>query len=283
MSLAIADQQDREFRFRKEDFRYLSSLVKSQAGIVLADHKMNMVYSRLARRLRQLQLSNFEEYCRLLEEDQNGEEMGLFINAITTNLTRFFREPHHFDHLAEQLKDRFQAAPPRTRVRIWSAGCSSGEEPYSIAMTAADCLPRLHSLDFRILATDLDTSMVAHGAKGEYPLRGTDGLSKAQLAKYTLPDRQHEAFTVKSTLRDRITFKQLNLLRGWPMRGKFDAIFCRNVMIYFDGPTKDRLLQRFHEMLVPDGWLYIGHSETILDNPGLWVPMGKTIYRKARV
>ncbi|WP_417671633.1 CheR family methyltransferase [Roseibium sp.] len=280
MSVAVA-QEEREFHLDDKEFRYLADLVKKQTGIVLADHKKNMVYSRLVRRLRALQLAGFDEYCALLESKRSNHEMGMFINAITTNLTRFFREPHHFDHLAEQLKTQFEDAPTATRIRIWSAGCSSGEEPYSIAMTAADSLPRLAAFDFRILATDLDTSMVSHASAGRYELRDSDGLSKVHLAKWTMRERGGNGFTVKPGLRERITFKQLNLLHEWPMKGKFDAIFCRNVMIYFDGPTKDRLLDRFADMLAPGGWLYIGHSETILEQRDRFTPMGKTIYRKA--
>jgi chemotaxis protein methyltransferase CheR len=281
MSVVAEKEQVREFRFRKQEFRYLADLVKDQTGIVLADHKMNMVYSRLVRRLRALQLDSFETYCGLLEGDAAGDELGLFINAITTNLTRFFREPHHFEHLAEKMREQFDDAPIATRIRIWSAGCSSGEEPYSIAMTMAESLKRLSSCDFRILATDLDTSMVDHASAGQYQLSHSEGLSKARLAKWAVQERDQNTFTIKPGLRDRITFKQLNLLHGWPMKGQFDAIFCRNVMIYFDGPTKERLLARFYDQLVPGGWLYIGHSETILDQRDRLIPRGKTIYQKA--
>ncbi|WP_417688312.1 CheR family methyltransferase [Roseibium sp.] len=280
MSAAVAEKE-REFRFNDKEFRYLAGVVKDHAGIVLADHKKDMVYSRLARRLRALKLSSFEDYCALLESEGAADEMGMFINAITTNLTRFFREPHHFEHLAEVMPRKFQNAPTATRIRIWSAGCSSGEEPYSIAMTMAECLPRLAAYDFRILATDLDTSMVAHAARGVYRMSDADGLSKTRIGKWTLRERAADSIAMNPVLKERITFKHLNLLRDWPMKGKFDVIFCRNVMIYFDGPTKDRLLRRLSDHLVPGGWLYIGHSETILDQQSCHlVPRGKTIYEK---
>ncbi|WP_153770466.1 protein-glutamate O-methyltransferase CheR [Labrenzia sp. CE80] len=281
MLAAAAQEADREFSFNEQEFRYLADLVKTKTGIVLADHKKNMVYSRLTRRLRALKLESFEAYCSFLESGDCEDEMGMFINAITTNLTRFFREPHHFDHLAEKMAEQFENAPTATRIRIWSAGCSSGEEPYSIAMTMAESLKRLSAYNFRILATDLDTSMVANATAGRYRLQDAEGISKAQLAKWTIQDRGRNEMTIKQGLRDLITFKQLNLLHDWPMKGQFDVIFCRNVMIYFDGPTKDRLLKRFHSCLAPGGWLYIGHSETILDQRDQLIPMGKTIYRKA--
>lgn len=280
-SVETNQRTDREFRFEKSDFDYLADLVRRNTGIVLADHKQDMVYSRLVRRLRELGLSTFKAYCELLEQPGGSAELGKLINAITTNLTRFFREGHHFEHLAQTTRDHLAKTRGRSRFRIWSAGCSSGEEPYSIAMTMGEYCEALRHHDFRILASDLDTDMVARGSAGRYMLKDADGLSKGQVTRWTTPVRGTGEIQMKPALREMIVFKQLNLLGPWPMRGKFNVIFCRNVMIYFDGPTKARLLERYHDALVPGGWLYIGHSETILEQRHLFEPMGKTIYRKA--
>ena len=282
MSLAAAPlDSQREFPLTAEDFGFLARLVHENTGIVLSEHKANMVYSRLARRLRELHLTSFQAYCARLRGPQGEEELGALINAITTNLTRFFREGHHFEHLARQVLPRFAEAPRGTRLRLWSAGCSSGEEPYSIAMTMGECLPQLERLDARILATDLDTGMVARASAALYPASSLQDLDQARRERWFKPAANQAGFLVDPALRARVTFKKLNLLDAWPMQGLFDAIFCRNVMIYFDGPTKDELIERFADCLKPGGWLYIGHSETILDQRRIFVPAGRTIYRKA--
>ena len=281
LALGESDRRnDREFRFEKREFDYLAALVRKNTGIVLADHKQDMVYSRLVRRLRELGLDSFQTYCEYLERPEGAVELGKLINAITTNLTRFFREPHHFEHLAETTKKAVSDLKGRGRYRIWSAGCSSGEEPYSIAITMSEHCNGMLGHDFRILATDLDTDMVARGHNGRYLAKDAGGLTKGQMSRWATFDKASGEITMKPELREMIAFKQLNLLGPWPMKGKFNAIFCRNVMIYFDGPTKSRLLTRYHESLVPGGWLYIGHSETILEERHLFEPMGRTIYKK---
>lgn len=280
-SIDVAEQ--REFPFSFKDFKYLASLVHEQTGIVLKDHKMNMVYSRLARRLRELELSSFREYCRLLQDPGGDDELGTLINAITTNLTRFFRESHHFDHLKEVVFQQVQEEAHKTgnnRLRIWSAGCSSGEEPYSIAMSLSAAFPRLGSWDARILATDLDTSMVARGKSGKYSASDLETIPTSLRKRYFSLSADKQFVTASDQLRNLITFKQLNLLGPWPMKGPFDAIFCRNVMIYFDEPTKSKLIRRYSEMLKPGGWLYVGHSETLLDSQHIFQLMGRTIYRR---
>lgn len=280
-SVEVAEQ--REFPFQLKDFRFLAKLVHEQTGIVLKDHKMNMVYSRLARRLRELELSSFKEYCGLLQGDRGDQELGSFINAITTNLTRFFREQHHFDHLRDTVFPEIQDMAQKTgrnRLRIWSAGCSSGEEPYSIAMTLSAAFPRLGSWDARILATDLDTGMVARGKSGRYPAGDLETVPAHLRKRYFTAGTDKSIVTASDQLRGLITFKQLNLLGSWPMKGPFDAIFCRNVMIYFDEPTKSRLVRRYAQLLKPGGWLYIGHSETLLDSQDVYQLMGRTIYRR---
>ncbi len=273
-----------EFAFGDKDFRFLSSTIYEKTGIVLKDHKKNMVYSRLARRLRELKLNRFSDYCALLKSREGVDEVGFLINAITTNLTKFFREIHHFEHLKDVVipeVSHMAAATGRNRLRIWSAGCSSGEEPYSIAMTLTQAMPRLATWDARILATDLDTTMVARGKAGVYPAAAIADLPGGYRSRFFgKAPGAGDTFQVAGGLKDLIAFKQLNLLGPWPMRGPFDAIFCRNVMIYFDEPTKAKLIDRFSGMLRPGGWLYIGHSETLLDVQSLFELKGRTVYRR---
>ncbi len=279
---ALAQQEaDREFAFSEQEFAYLARLVYEKSGIVLGDHKKNMVYARLARRLRALGLSTFKDYCALIA-DGGSDEIGYAINAITTNLTKFFRESHHFDHLQEAVLGDLNAqalAGGSKRLRIWSAGCSSGEEPYSIAMTARSALPNMDTWDARILATDLDTNMVATGRAGVYGASCKEALPAGYYAKFC---QSADAGTVRmaDSLRELIAFKQLNLLGNWPMKGPFDAIFCRNVMIYFDAATKARLVDRFASLLKPGGWLYIGHSESLREDGQRYKIVGRTVYRR---
>jgi chemotaxis protein methyltransferase CheR len=278
------EQSGQEFAFGDKDFRFLSATVYEKTGIVLKDHKKNMVYSRLARRLRELKLNRFSDYCALLKSREGADEVGFLINAITTNLTKFFREIHHFEHLKDVVipeVSHMAAATGRNRLRIWSAGCSSGEEPYSIAMTLTQAMPRLATWDARILATDLDTTMVARGKAGVYPASAIADLPGGYRGRFFgKAPGAGDSFQVAGGLKDLIAFKQLNLLGPWPMRGPFDAIFCRNVMIYFDEPTKAKLIDRFSGMLRPGGWLYIGHSETLLDVQSLFELKGRTVYRR---
>ncbi|MCM5557966.1 protein-glutamate O-methyltransferase CheR [Pleomorphomonas sp. JP5] len=281
MAALSTSPEHREFPFTLKEYRRLSAFIHGRTGITLPDHKINMVYSRLTRRLRELGFSAFAEYCDYYSSPEGEDEIEYLINALTTNLTRFFREKHHFDHLAENLLSDLSTdgINGRTRLRIWSAGCSTGEEPYSIAMTYRETASSRVRCDTRILATDIDSSVVARGSSGRY-----GGQSVAELGK----GRRYRHFNalsggewqVRPELRQLIAFKQLNLLDTWPMKGPFDAIFCRNVMIYFDNPTKARLVQRFADLLAPGGWLYIGHSETILDQKTVFRLRGPTIYQK---
>jgi chemotaxis protein methyltransferase CheR len=269
-----------EFPLSEDDYRMLTAIVYDRSGIVLGPNKVNMVYSRLVRRLRELQLPSFRAYCDLLNGEGGADELGMLINAITTNLTRFFREVHHFDHLRDVVVPGIADCKAPRRMRIWSAGCSSGEEPYSIAMTLTDAIPNLDRWDVRILATDLDTTMVSTGSAGIYAADAVAELPKATQGKYfrRLADDPDKA-QVSEKIRKLITFKSLNLLGAWPMKGPFDAIFCRNVMIYFDAKTKIALVNRYAQMLKPEGWLYIGHAESLLDVTGVQL-CGRTIYRK---
>jgi chemotaxis protein methyltransferase CheR len=283
--IAGNDGDSREFPLTEREYRFITSLVYDRSGIVLGPNKVNMVYSRLSRRLREIGLQSFGAYCDLIQGPEGPEELGFLINAITTNLTRFFREPHHFEHLRREVMQLSAAAAKRggKRLRIWSAGCSSGEEPYSIAMTVAEALPDLASWDARILATDLDTNMVATAQAGLYPPATMADLSKTVRVRFfeRPPGERDGSGVVVDPIKRLITFKHLNLLGTWPIRGPFDAIFCRNVMIYFDGPTKATLVERFAQLLKPGGWLYIGHSESLLDNHGNLRLSGPTIYRKS--
>lgn len=276
---------EREFPFSDRDFSYLSSLVRERSGIVLGANKRNMVYARLARRLRELGLRSFAEYCKFVQSEAGAAEIGAMINAVTTNLTRFFREPHHFEDLRRAVLTRATARAKRggqMRLRVWSAGCSSGEEPYSIAMTIADGLPSLAQWDARILATDLDSSMVAKARAGSYPASALADLPKATRSRYFRAQRCQgvACLTVTEQLRRMVVFKELNLLGRWPMSGPFDVIFCRNVMIYFDAATKSELVRRFADLLEPGASLYVGHSELLLDQQCNFRLDRNTIYRR---
>lgn len=267
---------DREFEFSDRQFRFLADIAQSRTGIVLPDRKKDMVYGRLVRRLRALKLDSFEAYCEFLKSDQGDGEIGNLINAITTNLTSFFREEHHFEHLRDEVLANFTG----NRLRIWSSAASSGMEPYSIAMTMAEGFPNLKSCDAKILATDIDTNMVNVGRTGEYPAKEVEDVP-AQYKKY-IARHGTDKIRMSAELKKLITFNQLNLLEEWPMKGPFDAIFCRNVVIYFDKPTKQALFERMAEMLKPDGWLYIGHSENLHGISDRFKLLGRTIYRRVK-
>lgn len=273
-----------EFPFTAADFQTIVGIVYERSGIVLAAHKRDMTYSRLARRLRTLGLRSFRDYCKLLEGNDGGKEVVFLINAITTNLTKFFRESHHFDHLRDHVL-RPMAMLSRgqgPRIRVWSAGCSSGEEPYSVAMTAmtlkkdAGC-----NWDFRILATDLDTAMLNKARTGVYPRASLESVPAGMRERFFQRCAQDsDSFGMLKAVQDLVTFRQLNLLSAWPMSGRFEAIFCRNVMIYFDAKTKAALIDRFHAQLADGGWLYVGHSESLLEHQSRFKLRGRTIYQK---
>ncbi|MGE0675893.1 CheR family methyltransferase [Pseudolabrys sp.] len=270
----------REFDFTDDDFRFLAKCAYEHAGIALSDNKVNLVYGRLSRRLRALKLPDFKTYRDYLTK--NDREIENFINSISTNHTKFFRESHHFDHLHANVSAPFgRERMAGRRMRIWSAGCSSGEEPYTIASVLARDIPDLKRHDVLILATDIDTEILSRAARGEYQPAAVDEIPAAYKPFFSVETRAgREAMVVADDLRDIVRFKQLNLMQDWPIKGLFDAIFCRNVMIYFDAPTKARLIDRFIAQLKPDGWLYIGHSESLTGgHPGLKL-MGRTIYRK---
>ena len=269
----------REFEFYDEDFKLITKLVTQYTGIVLPDHKRDMVYSRLARRLRALNLKTFKEYCTFLEHGDSEQELVHFVNAITTKLTGFFREGHHFDHLKGLLED-FSSKAENKRLRIWSSASSSGPEPYSIAMVVNKVFDGKPNWDVKILATDIDTNMLDQCQLGEYP---DDALEKIPAEyKSCVQINNNGTIQMPDKLKKLISFKQLNLLKDWPMRGQFDIIFCRNVVIYFDKETQRRLFDRMADILTPDGLLYIGHSENLFNVCDRFKSIGRTIYQRIK-
>ncbi|MDX1975548.1 MAG: protein-glutamate O-methyltransferase [Rickettsiales bacterium] len=271
-------EEEREFAFSDREFRFLAELANKKTGIQLPPQKRDMVYSRLTRRLRALKLTSFAQYCDLVSGPAGEEEMGHLVNAITTNLTHFFREGHHFEHLRDYVLQPLIKGGSR-KLRIWSAGCSSGMEPYSIAMTVKHTLKDVAAWDAKILATDIDTNMLARGQKGEYTADEYGSIPAEYRADVS---KNGDVMQMSDALRRLIAFNHLNLLEHWPMKGMFDAIFCRNVVIYFDKATQEKLFARMAKHLSPQGFLYIGHSENITKICPQFELIGRTIYRHAR-
>lgn len=272
------DSGAREFAFTTADFERVRKLIYAHAGIALSPAKQDMVYSRLARRLRETHLKSFGDYLALLERGDKGE-WEKFVNSLTTNLTSFFREPHHFPMLAAHLK-KLQGKSP---IKIWCSAASTGEEPYSIAMTAVEAFNSFNT-PVTIVASDLDTNVLAIAAKGIYAHDRIDKLSPERLSRFFMrgTGAQEGNYTVKPELRRMITFQRLNLLEpNWSLRGPFDALFCRNVMIYFDKPTQYKILQRFAPLMSDNGLLFAGHSESFLHAADLFRSLGKTVYELA--
>jgi chemotaxis protein methyltransferase CheR len=270
---------NREFAFSEADFKFLATLANSKTGIVLAEQKRDMVYGRLARRLRALGLDNFSDYCALLDSPAGGEEIENLINAVTTNLTSFFREPHHFEHLKKEVLPPLVQSGNK-KLRLWSSASSSGMEPYSMAMTVRAAIPDIDRWNAKILATDIDSNMVATGAQGEYQAHDVKSVPDAY--HHGIRPLGRNRVQMGEELQRMINFKQLNLLEAWPMQGQFDAVFCRNVVIYFDKPTKQKLFERIAEQMKPDGWLYIGHSENLHGISDRFELVGRTIYRRVK-
>jgi chemotaxis protein methyltransferase CheR len=269
----------REFDFSDADFQALSKIAYEYAGIMLPEAKKNLLYGRLSRRLRTLGLPSFEEYRQYLNENST-EELQLFINALSTNHTKFFREQHHFEHFVSDVVAPFLAAHPTGgRLRIWSAGCSSGEEPHTLALILAAEIKDLAARDVRILATDIDTDVLRKAAQGIFSAEAVSAVPAKYRAPLSKADGDNVAIDRKVC--SLISFGHLNFMDDrWPMRGPFDAIFCRNVMIYFDGPTKTKLVDRFTDLLRVGSWLYIGHSESLLGSHPRLKLAGRTIYRR---
>ena len=273
-----------ELALTPREFERIRKLVYQQCGIRLSDQKRDLVFNRVARRLRALALKSFTAYCDLAENDASGREIEELINAITTNVTSFFRESHHFDFLTDQLLPRIAARrDARHRLRAWCAGCSSGEEPYSLAITLAESRLFERGWDVKILATDIDTQILSRASAGVYRRDKMDGLSseleKRWFERSGAPGE--DLRQARPEIRNLVTFRRLNLMGPWPMKGPFDFIFCRNVAIYFDRPTQERLFRRYWELLDPDhGHLLVGHSESLATMQDIFRPCGNTIYRK---
>ncbi|MDH5673742.1 MAG: protein-glutamate O-methyltransferase [Myxococcales bacterium] len=271
-----------DFQFTDADFRRIQLLVREKIGLDLADNKSQMVYGRLARRVRRLQMDSVARYLSYIESG-DAEEMTHFVNAVTTNVTQFFREGHHFEHLAnEVLPAVWNRNASQRRLRIWSAGCSSGEEPYSIAAILASNSPPTPGWDQRILATDINTEVLDKARSGIYPASDLANIPRDLRQRFFSRGigKNSGLARVNEELRSLISFQPLNLLGAWPMRGPFDVIFCRNVIIYFDRPTRDALIRRFHSLLRSGGVFYAGHSETLTDLGSMFSCRGQSTYVK---
>lgn len=267
-----------EYPLSDREFRRIRERVYAVAGISLSDAKRTLVISRLSKVLRTLGVASFDDYVDYLEHTASAADEQNFVNALTTNLTRFFREDHHFDHLETYVRELMAARPRGQRLRIWSAGCSTGQEPYTIATDLLAKFPELRRWDFRVLATDIDTNVLDKAATGIYPETELSGLTPERAALFEKPG--NGTMRIPAPARALVSFKPLNLIAGnWPMRGPFDAIFCRNVAIYFDKPTQGRLFGQLGQLLAPGGFLYIGHSENLGSGAEGFRLVGKTIHQ----
>ena len=271
-----------EIALSDREFGRVKARVYAQAGISLSDAKRTLVVSRLSKIVRALKLSSIDRYLDHLEQAKSARDAQDFINALTTNLTRFYREDHHFEHLTGYIRGLMERQPRRAgegkpRLRIWSAGCSTGQEPYTIALCLLAALPDLRRWDFRILATDIDTTVIDKASVGVYPEAELNGLSPERVRLFERPG--DGTIRIPMAARALVSFKPLNLMTPWPMRGPFDAIFCRNVAIYFDKQTQGALFARLGGILAPGGFLYIGHSENLGSGGEGFKLVGKTIYQ----
>ena len=279
--------RDQAMQLSEDDFKFICQFVYDTTGIVLNDSKREMLYRRLTRIIRERKLNSFSEYCQLLI-DQGEQEKDFFINAITTNLTSFFRENHHFEYLTNEeipalIKSKTAEANGKKRLRVWSSASSTGEEPYSIAITILEAMKNdLPEWDIKILATDIDSNVLAKGKAGIYDVNRIEDIPQKFKQNYFFQGcgKSSQRVKVHDKLKNLITFKQLNLLHDWPIKGPFDAIFCRNVIIYFDKKTQLELFARYYEMLAPGGVLFLGHSENLGHYQQYFSNVGRTIFRK---
>lgn len=268
------DEKDREFAFNERDFERIRTLIYEHAGISLSHKKRDMVYSRVARRLRATGMASFEAYLSHLDDSDN-DEWQAFTNSLTTNLTSFFREGHHFPLLAEHVAEQ-----KHRPIRIWCAAASTGEEPYSLAITMAELFGTL-TPPVKILASDVDTNVLEQAERGDYAMERVEKMERSRLERFFLRGSGANAGRVKvrPELREMIMFRRINLLdTDWRLNGNFDAIFCRNVMIYFDKPTQAGILEKFAPLLRANGLLFAGHSESLFHVSHLFQLRGKTVY-----
>jgi len=255
-----------EYPLTLRDLGEIAAMIYSDAGIALNDSKASLVYSRLSKHIRNLGLSGFRAYCQLVSSPEGAAERREMLSHLTTNFTRFFRENHHFEHLRDEvLPGLVQRAKSGGRVRIWSAASSDGQEPYSIALTVFQAFPNVLDYDFKILATDIDPKILAIARQGAYDEQALESVSPATRKQWfkEVEIGGRRKYQVDERLKRLITYNELNLMAQWPFKGKFDVIFCRNVVIYFDEPTQMRIWTRFADLLPVGGHLYIGHSERV--------------------
>ena len=275
----------RETTLSDADFDAVRKLIRDVTGINMGEQKRTLVERRLSDRLAATGIRTYKEYIEHVRAGESAE-VQKFCNAVSTNLTSFFREKHHFEYLADTILPELVDKKRRgdKRIRIWSAGCSTGEEPYSIAMTLQESLREARSWDVKVLCTDLDTDVLAKAKSGEYRAGRVDGIDEQLLRKWFLRrnDPTEALYKAKPVLQERLVFRQLNLMEPWPMKGRFDVIFCRNVVIYFDKETQRKLVSRYREALADDGYLILGHSETLFRVSEDFELVGNTIYRKIR-
>lgn len=287
---AMIEERNKAQRLSAKDFKFICQFVYDSAGIVLNESKREMVYRRFTRIIRDRKLNSFSDYCHLLKTQAEQEE-GYFINAITTNLTSFFREKHHFDYLQQHeipsiLAQEKATLGQKKRLRVWSCASSTGEEPYSIAISLVQAMKaQLPEWNVKVLATDVDSSVLAQGSAGIYNTNRIEELPIELKKQYFIKGvgRTSDSVKVRENIRNLITFKRLNLLHEWPMKGPFDVIFCRNVIIYFDKETQQELFARFYELLKPGGLLILGHSENLGKYQQYFCNVGRTIFRKAEL
>lgn len=285
MTDLLPERAEREFPYTQRHFDSLRALAREEAGIDLADHKRELVYGRVCRRLRELRLDGFDAYVALVTPKGSPERRN-FVNCITTNVTAFFREGHHFTYLQDEALPQLMKTRQATRrLRIWSAACSTGQEPYSIAITMARTMERMtYPWDWKVLATDIDSNVVDRAQAGVYGANEIPGFEQAEMRRWfqradgTALDGGPRV-QVNEALRRAMYFRVLNLFHPWPMQGPIDVIFCRNVVIYFSKEDRRALFNRFAQIMAPDGYLFIGHSESMLDGTDQFEPVGRTIYR----
>jgi chemotaxis protein methyltransferase CheR len=272
-----------EYPLTRRDLSEIAAMIYADAGIYLNDSKASLVYSRLSKHIRNLGLRGFREYCTLVASPEGAPVRREMLSHLTTNFTRFFRENHHFEHLRDEvLPGLINRAKSGGRVRIWSAACSDGQEPYSIALTVLAMFPNAADYDFRILATDIDPKILDIGRQGAYDETALESVSPAMRKQWfrEVDVNGRRKFQIDDRVKKLITFNELNLMAQWPFKGGFDVIFCRNVVIYFDEPTQVKIWSRFASLLPEAGHLYIGHSERVSgDSKNLFDNIGITTYR----
>ena len=275
----------REYEFTEKDFNKLRKIANNHTGIIVTDDKYDMYYARLVKRIRVLGLRSFAEYVKYLDANM-ATEFTPFIDSITTNLTSFFREPHHFEMMKSTIIPELCTRSDTVQgLKVWSAGCSTGEEPYTLAITLLEGLEAIRGAPkASILASDIDTTVLAKASRGIYEISRVEGLDTSIKRRWFFRGKgnNHGHVRVSPELQEIIKFKQVNLMQDWPIKERFHIIFCRNVVIYFDKPTKMKLIDRYAEQLVDGGYMILGHSESLQGMSDRFQTIGKTIYRKIK-